>query len=197
MLEKNYKGENMEKMTFYLVLMLVLLILIIWFVKISNKFNRYQVIIEESKKNVDIYLGKRYDTICEMIKVTKSFARHEKGVFSDVMKSRANSSIEGFNKTMYSQDKTIKKIFALAEAYPELKSSEEFLNLQEQIDEENEELAAAKRIVNSNISKLNQDIVSFPNSIIAGMKGLKKANFLYEEDIERKRSISDFDYEVK
>ena len=84
----------------------------------------------------------------------------------------------------------------MAESYPELKSSEEFLNLQSEIDEENEQLAAAKRIVNSNISIFNQEIVSFPTSLISRLNGLKEVEFLDEENIDDKRNIADFDYNI-
>ncbi|MFR6598408.1 MAG: LemA family protein [Finegoldia magna] len=179
------------------IIALIIFIVLIWWVKTSNRFNRYKVVIDESKKNVDIALAKRYDTICEMIKVAKSYARHEASTFSDVIKLRQNANIKEFNATIQNQDKEISKIFALAEAYPDLKSSQEFINLQDEISDENEQLAAAKRIVNNNISIINQEIVSFPKSVVAKSKGLKEMEFLKEQNIDVKRSINEFDYDVK
>lgn len=179
------------------IIALIILIVLIWWVKTSNRFNRYKVVIDESKKNVDIALAKRYDTICEMIKVAKSYAKHESSTFSDVIKLRHNANIKEFNATIQNQDKEISKIFALAEAYPDLKSSQEFINLQDEISDENEQLAAAKRIVNNNISIINQEIVSFPKSVVAKSKGLKEMEFLKEQNIDSKRSINEFDYDVK
>lgn len=179
------------------IIALIILIVIIWWVKTSNRFNRYKVVIDESKKNVDIALAKRYDTICEMIKVAKSYAKHESSTFSDVIKLRQNANIKEFNAAIQNQDHEISKIFAIAEAYPDLKSSQEFINLQDEISDENEQLAAAKRIVNNNISIINQEIVSFPKSVVAKSKGLKEMEFLKEQNIDSKRSISEFDYDVK
>ncbi|MDU2131510.1 LemA family protein [Finegoldia magna] len=179
------------------IIALIILIVIIWWVKTSNRFNRYKVVIDESKKNVDIALAKRYDTICEMIKVAKSYAKHESSTFSDVIKLRQNANIKEFNAAIQNQDREISKIFALAENYPDLKSSQEFINLQDEISDENEQLAAAKRIVNNNISIINQEIVSFPKSVVAKSKGLKEMEFLKEQNIDSKRSISEFDYDVK
>lgn len=179
------------------IIALFILIVLIWWVKTSNRFNRYKVVIDESKKNVDIALAKRYDTICEMIKVAKSYAKHESSTFSDVIKLRQNANIKEFNTAIQNQDKEINKIFALAESYPELKSSQEFINLQDEISDENEQLAAAKRIVNNNISIINQEIVSFPKSVVAKSKGLKEMEFLKEQNIDSKRSINEFDYDVK
>ena len=179
------------------IIALIIFIVLIWWVKTSNRFNRYKVVIDESKKNVDIALAKRYDTICEMIKVAKSYAKHESSTFSDVIKLRQNANIKEFNTAIQNQDKEISKIFALAEAYPDLKSSQEFINLQDEISDENEQLAAAKRIVNNNISIINQEIVSFPKSVVAKSKGLKEMEFLKEQNIDSKRSINEFDYDVK
>lgn len=180
----------------YIIPLLLILFLVIYYVKTANKLRRYHVVIDESKKNIDIALTKRYDTISEMIKVAKSFAKYEKELFADITKSRRNSSISEFNKSLEDQNQAIDKIYALAEAYPELKSSDQFLRLQEEIDDENEQLAAAKRIVNNNISKLNQIIVSFPSSVVAGMKNIKEEEFLIEESVSSKSSIEDFDYEI-
>ena len=179
------------------IIALIIFIVLIWWVKTSNRFNRYKVVIDESKKNVDIALAKRYDTICEMIKVAKSYAKHEASTFSDVIQLRQNANIKEFNATIQNQDKEISKIFALAESYPDLKSSQEFINLQDEISDENEQLAAAKRIVNNNISIINQEIVSFPKSVVAKSKGLKEMEFLKEQNIDSKRSINEFDYDVK
>lgn len=179
------------------IIALIIFIVLIWWVKTSNRFNRYKVVIDESKKNVDIALAKRYDTICEMIKVAKSYAKHETSTFSDVIKLRQNANIKEFNAAIQNQDREISKIFALAESYPDLKSSQEFINLQDEISDENEQLAAAKRIVNNNISIINQEIVSFPKSVVAKSKGLKEMEFLKEQNIDSKRSISEFDYDVK
>lgn len=179
------------------IIALIIFIVLIWWVKTSNRFNRYKVVIDESKKNVDIALAKRYDTICEMIKVAKSYAKHESSTFSNVIKLRQNANIKEFNSAIQNQDREISKIFALAEAYPDLKSSQEFINLQDEISDENEQLAAAKRIVNNNISIINQDIVSFPKSVVAKSKGLKEMEFLKEQNIDVKRSINEFDYDVK
>ena len=179
------------------IIALIIFIVLIWWVKTSNRFNRYKVVIDESKKNVDIALAKRYDTICEMIKVAKSYAKHESSTFSDVIQLRQNANIKEFNTAIQNQNKEISKIFALAESYPDLKSSQEFINLQDEISDENEQLAAAKRIVNNNISIINQEIVSFPKSVVAKSKGLKEMEFLKEQNIDSKRSINEFDYDVK
>ena len=180
----------------YAIAIVAVLVCISNFISASNRLKKYLVKIDESKRNLDIALAKRYDTISEMIKVAKSFAKHETDAFTNIVKLRQEGTISSSNDAIKNQNDAIKEIFALAEAYPELKSSAEFLRLQDEIDDENEKLAAAKRIVNGNISILNQEIVSFPTSIVAKANSIKKMEFLTEEDLDRKKSIENFDYTV-
>lgn len=173
------------------IVLIVLVVLIAWFIGTLNKLRKYMVVIEESRKNVDIALAKRYDTICQMFKVAQSFAKYEKTTLVDLVSLREGLSSSDSSSVIKNQNHAIGKIYALAEAYPELKSSEQFLNLQDEINDENEQLAAAKRIVNSNISTLNQEIVAFPVSLIAKLSGIKQMAFLDEEDLLNKKNIDD------
>ena len=159
-----------------LIPIIVLAVVFFWFIGQSNKLNRYVVSIEESKKTVDITLVKRYDTISEMLKVAKAYAKHEDQVIAN-------------------QNDVLSQIRAVAENYPDLLSSEQFLALQKEIASENEDLAAAKRIVNSNVRVINQEIVSFPTSLVAGFKGMAKFDFL-EEDLQGKRDLKDLNYNI-
>lgn len=179
----------------YTIAIVAVLVCLSNFISASNRLKKYLVKIDESKRNLDIALAKRYDTISEMIKVAKSFAKHETDAFTNIVKLRQEGTISS-NDAIKNQNDAIKEIFALAEAYPELKSSAEFLRLQDEIDDENEKLAAAKRIVNGNISILNQEIVSFPTSLVAKANSIKKMEFLTEEDLDRKKSMENFDYNV-
>ena len=182
-------GDVMDKNTVLICVAIVLVVLIVWFIGMLNRLRKYRVIIEESRKNVDIALAKRYDTICQMLKVAQSFAKYEKTTLVDLVSLREGLGSADSSSIIKNQNHAIGKIFALAEAYPELKSSEQFLNLQEEINDENEQLAAAKRIVNSNISALNQNIVTFPVSFIARLSGIKQMDFISEDDLSNKKNI--------
>lgn len=182
-------GDVMDKNTVLICVAIVLVVLIVWFIGMLNRLRKYRVIIEESRKNVDIALAKRYDTICQMLKVAQSFAKYEKTTLVDLVSLREGLGSADSSSVIKNQNHAIGKIFALAEAYPELKSSEQFLNLQEEINDENEQLAAAKRIVNSNISTLNQNIVTFPVLLIASLSGIKQMAFLDEDNLSNKKNI--------
>lgn len=179
----------------FILLIVVALLFLFWFIGQSNMLNRYVVTIEESKKTVDITLVKRYDTISEMLKVAKAYAKHEEKVFTELVTMRTGGTVQDTNRVIANQNDVLSQIRAVAENYPDLLSSQQFLNLQKEIASENEDLAAAKRIVNSNIRVINQAIVSFPTSIVAGMKGMGKFDFL-EEDLTGKRDLKDLDYNM-
>lgn len=178
-----------DRDTILIVIAIVLVMIIGWFIGTLNRLRKYRVIINESQKNVDIALAKRYDTICQMFKVAQSFAKYEKTTLVDLVSLREGLNSADSSEAMKNQNNAIGKIYALAEAYPELKSSEQFLNLQEEVNDENEQLAATKRIVNSNISALNQNIVTFPVSLIASLSGIKQMDFLDEDDLSNKKNI--------
>ncbi len=178
-----------------LVPVILIVIVLVWFIGQSNMLNRYLVIIEESKKTVDITLVKRFDTISEMLKVAKAYAKHEEKVFSELVALRQGASIQESNHVIANQNDVLAQIRAVGENYPELLSSNQFLALQKEIVDENEDLAASKRIVNSNISQINQAIVTFPTSVVAGIKGIQQVQFLLE-DTQGKKDLSDLDYEI-
>jgi len=182
-------GDVMDENTVLICIAIVLVMIIGWFIGNLNRLRKYRVIIEESQKNVDIAIAKRYDTICQMLKVAQSFAKYEKTTLVDLVSLREGLGSADSSSAIKNQNHAIGKIYALAEAYPELKSSEQFLNLQEEINDENEQLAAAKRIVNSNISTLNQNIVTFPVSLIASLSGIKQMDFISEDDLSNKKNI--------
>ena len=108
---------------------------------------------------------------------------------------RQGASIQESNQVIANQNDVLAQIRAVGENYPELLSSNQFLALQKEIADENEDLAASKRIVNSNISQINQAIVTFPTSIVAGIKGMQQVQFLLE-DTQGKKDLSDLDYEI-
>ncbi len=175
------------------LIVVILVVMLIWFISVSNRLNRYQVVIEESKRTVDITLVKRFDTISEMLKVAKAYAKHEEHVFTELVTLRQGATIQESNQVIANQDDVLAQIRAVGENYPTLLSSQQFTSLQKEIASENEDLAASKRIVNSNISRMNQSIVTFPISIVAGVKGLQQLPFLTEET-QGKKDLNQLDY---
>ena len=158
----------------FIAIVVFALVIVMWFIGESNRLNRYQVMIEEAKRTVDIILVKRYDTISEMLKAAKAYAKHEEKVFTELVALRQGASIQESNQVIANQNDVLAQIRAVGENYPDLLSSNQFLALQKEIADENEDLAASKRIVNSNISQINQAIVTFPTSLVEGIKGMQE-----------------------
>lgn len=168
-----------------LILCILIFIIIMWCISVSNAFNRDIVKIDEADSGIDVALTKRYDVLTKMIAVCKGYAKHEKDTIIDTIKYRKGMSMEERVKANNKMNDTLGKINVLAEAYPELKSSENFKTLQVAIADVEEHLQAARRLYNSNISSYNQRVVSFPSSIIASSKGLTKKEFFEADDAKK------------
>ncbi len=169
----------------YIIIAVVILILIIWYISISNKLNRAIVKIDESLSGIDVALTKRYDVLTKMIEVVKAYSKHEKETLFKVINLRKDMSIKERNDANHDMDENFKKINIVAENYPELKSSENYKTLQQSIADVEEHLQAARRLYNSNVSLYNQLLVSFPTSVIAKNKGMTKKEFFEADEIKK------------
>jgi len=167
------------------ILFLVIVIGVIWFISISNSLNRAIVKIDEASSGIDVALTKRYDTLTKMMDVVKAYAKHEKDTIFEVINLRSNMTVAEKAEANTKMNNNLAKINALAENYPELKSSENYNTLQKSIADTEEHLQAARRMFNSNVSIYNQKIVSFPSSIIANSKGLTKKDFFEADEVKK------------
>lgn len=167
------------------IIVLILVIVVVWYISTCNRLKRAIIKIDEADSGIDIALTKRYDVLTKMLDVAKGYAKHEKETLGEVIKLRKGMSIAEKQEANNKMTDTLGKINVLAEAYPELKSSENFKALQLSISDVEEHLQAARRLYNANISSYNQDIVTFPTSIVAGMKGFTKKEFFEAEDAKK------------
>jgi len=149
------------------IIVLILVIIIVWYISTCNRLKRAIIKIDEADSGIDVALTKRYDVLTKMLDVAKGYAKHEKETLGEVIKLRKGMSIAEKQEANNKMTDTLGKINVLAEAYPELKSSENFKALQLSISDVEEHLQAARRLYNANISSYNQDIVTFPTSIVA------------------------------
>lgn len=169
-------------------IIVVIAIIVIWIISASNRLNRAIVKIDEASSGIDVALTKRYDTLTKMIDVVKGYAKHEKETLFEVINLRKDMTMEEKSKANAKMDENFQKIQVIAEAYPELKSSENYNTLQKSIADVEEHLQAARRLYNANVSSYNQMLVSFPTSIIANNKGLTKKDF-FEADTTKKEDV--------
>lgn len=172
-----------------IAIIIALLIIIFWYIGVYNKLKRYLNKINEADSGIDVALAKRYNLITQMIEVVKGYSKHEKETLVEVVNLRDKMSIKEKIIASESMDRTISKINALIESYPELKASENFLTLQKALVNVEEHLSASRRMYNANVSLFNSEIEYFPSVIVAKNMRLKSKDF-FKASNEEKDNIS-------
>ncbi|MBH1941039.1 LemA family protein [Mobilitalea sibirica] len=150
-----------------------------------NSLRRAEVKIDEALSDIDVALTKRYDVLLKMLDVCKGYAKYEKETILETIKLRSGMNMEVRKEASSEMDQAVSFIHAVAENYPELRSSDNFKQLQAAIMDVEEHLQAARRLYNSNISYLNQRIVSFPTSIVANQINIRPREFFEADEIKR------------
>lgn len=171
-----------------LVVVVVAIIAFIWF--LYNSIIVAKLRVNEALSQIDVQLKRRTDLIPNLVEAVKGYAKHEKQLFEDVTKERANlvsaKSVEEKAKANNQLTETFKSIFAVAEAYPQLRASENFMQLQEEVSDTENKIAYSRQFYNSNVLDYNTKLVIFPNVLIAGMLGFKPAEFFAATEEEKK-----------
>lgn len=165
--------------------LVVVFIIVIWYVSTYNGIKALGIKVDEGLSGIDVALTKRYDTLTKLLDVVKGYQKHEKEILLEVIKLRSGMSMAERNAANTQMDQAANQIKLLAEAYPELKSSNNFIQLQSSIADVEEHLQAARRLYNSNVSAYNTKIVMFPNTIVAGAMGAKEKEFFEAEEAKR------------
>jgi len=173
----------MEKIV-ELILFLVLLI-IIWYVGVSNSIKTAALKVDESESGIDVALTKRYDVLTKMLDTVKGYQKYEQSVLSELVKLRTGMSMTERKAANDAMDKISKDISVLAEGYPELKANTNFVELQKAIVDVEEHLQAARRLYNSNVNAYNTKLVVFPSSIVANKMGAVKRELFEADEIKR------------
>lgn len=155
------------------VLIGVVVIAFLWAIFAYNHFVRMVQRAKEAWADIDVQLKRRYDLIPNLVEATKGYAAHEKGVFEKVTAARAAAMDAGGvaekGKAENQLSQTLKSLFAVAEAYPDLKANQNFLELQRQLADTEDKIQAARRFYNGNVRDLNTAIASFPGNVIADL----------------------------
>lgn len=175
-----------------LLVVVVAVLAVMWYIRTRNLFARLEVKIRESDSGIDVALAKRYDTLTKMLDVAKAYAKHEAEVLEKIVNLRQGMSIEQRSLANGQMSEVLGKINVLAESYPELRSSENFRQLQLSIGDVEEHLQAARRVYNMNVSSFNQLLASWPASIVGNGMQLKPHPFFEAEAKKREDVKMDF-----
>ncbi len=150
-----------------------------------NKIIKLQNRVKGSESGIDVYLNQRFDLIPNLVECVKGYAKHEKELLEKIVKQRTAYSQSKNLKNASELNNNMNRIIAVAENYPELKASEQFLNLQNNLVKMESQLQAARRIYNIDVQRYNSTIQTVPNNIIAKMFGFKEKEFFQIEEYKR------------
>lgn len=156
-----------------LILFVILVIIFMIFVSKYNKFIRARNRVEESFSTMDVFMKKRYDLIPNMVEVVKGYATHESKTLEKIIDARnVAKNANGVQEKMESEQNfqtLIGSLYAIHEAYPQLKADKNFLVLMQQLDDVEIEISNARRFYNAIVNDYNSEIEVFPNNIIASL----------------------------
>lgn len=177
------------------ILIAVVVIVFFWLLTTYNRLVTLRNRVKEAWSQIDVQLKRRSSLIPNLVETVKGYAKHEKEVFENVTKAR--SALMGAKNPGEAADANnqltgaLKSLFAVAEAYPNLRASENFKQLQDELSDTETKVAASRQFYNTNVLDLNNSIETFPSVLIANMFGFQKADFFQASEEEKK------DVEVK
>lgn len=180
-----------------LTIVLIILVLITLFIfGLYNSLVRTKMRVSESWSGIDVQLKRRSDLIPNLIETVKGYAKHEREVFENVTKARSALLGAKNAKEAAQADNALsgalKTLFAVAENYPQLRASENFKHLQEELSDTESKIAYSRQFYNSNVMDYNTKIKVFPNVILAGIFGFTPAEFFEAEEATKEAPKVDF-----
>ena len=170
-----------------LVILALAVIVVVWAIVTYNGLVRLRNLVQEAWRQVDVELRRRYDLIPTLVETVKGYAAHERATFEAVISARAAAQAESVSRAEQGHDettltRTLRGLLAVAEAYPELKADQHFRQLQSQLAETEDRIAAGRRFYNANVRAYNTRIDAFPSSVIAGAFDFEKAEYFEVEE---------------
>ncbi len=179
-------------MSIGIIVLIALGVLAGWLIMIYNGLVKSKNRVDEAWSDIDVQLKRRYDLIPNLISTVKGYAQHERELFEKVTQARAQA-IGAKNPEEQAEAEnilsgTLKSLFAVAEAYPDLKANENFLELQKELTDTEDKIQASRRFYNGNVRDFNTKIQIFPNNLIVGMLGFKEYEF-FEGKEEEKENV--------
>lgn len=174
------------ELTLPLILGAVLVLLVLVVVFLYNKLVALRNRVEEAWADIDVQLKRRYDLIPNLINTVKGYAAHERSVFERVTEARTMAmgaqGIADHGRAENMLTDALKSLFAVAEAYPDLKANQNFLELQRELSDTENKIQSARRFYNASVRDMNTAVQSVPSNIIAGMFKFSNREFFELEE---------------
>ena len=167
----------------------IVALVLLYGVLVYNRLVRRRIRVESAWSQIDVQLRRRYDLIPNLVESVKGYAEHERELFEDVAKARSQAqSAAGVQAQAEAENqvtRTLNRLLAVAENYPDLKASQNFLALQEELTGTESRIAYARQFYNDQVAKLNTLVQSFPSRIVAGMGHFEPREFFEIEEPAR------------
>ena len=170
-----------------IVIVALLLVIGLWVAGTYNGFIRVRNLVQEAWRQIDVELTRRHDLIPNLVETVKGYAAHERGVFDEVAQARSAAVSGGQGPVQQAATENqltqaLGRLFAVAEAYPVLRASENFQQLQAELASTEDRIAAGRRFYNANVRALNTKVESFPSNVIANLFHIGRAEYFETED---------------
>jgi LemA protein len=172
-----------------LIILAIIIVILGWIIMAYNGLVTLRMRSKEAWADIDVQLRRRYDLIPNLVETVKGYAAHESGLFEKVTAARAaalsaekSGNPAEMAKAENALSGTLKTLFAVSENYPQLRASENFQKLQDELTDTEDKIQAARRFYNGNVRDLNIKIETVPTNIIASMFGFKKMEFFELEE---------------
>ena len=170
-----------------MILWIVLGVIVLWLIFTYNGLITSRNRVDEAWSDIEVQLKRRYDLIPNLVNTVKGYASHESGVFEKVTQARTAAMNAGGMPDKLQRENllsgALKSLFAVAEAYPDLKANQNFMQLQSDLTDTENKIQAARRFYNGNVRDFNTKLQVFPTNMIAGMLNFKSREFF---DIDEK-----------
>ncbi len=185
-------------MTTTLILLGLLVLIVVFLIGIFNRFAKNRNVVNDAWSNIDVALKRRYDLIPNLVETVKGYAKHEKSTLEEVIKAR-NAAMEVPKGDINAQIKaenqlqqTLRSIFALSEAYPDLKANVNYLDLQEKLNLIEENLERSRRYYNGSVRENNTYGESFPGVLFASTFKYQHFDFFETDEVSKTNVKVDF-----
>ena len=178
-----------------LVVVALVVVVLLWAVAQYNGFVRLRNLVQESWRQIDVELHRRHDLIPNLVESVKGYAAHERGVFDEVTRARAAAAGPGAGPAEQAAQENalnaaLGRLLAVAENYPVLRASENFQQLQAELANTEDRIAAGRRFYNANVRELNTKVETFPANVIANMFGFTRAEYFEVDDPQIRQAPS-------
>lgn len=168
------------------IVLIIIAVIIIALIALYNNLVKLSQRVKNAWAQVDVQLKRRYDLIPNLVNTVKGYAAHEQGTFEKITQARAAAisatTVEEQAKAENAITQSLKSLFAVAEAYPELKANTNFLQLQTELSDTENKISFSRQFYNDTVQKFNTAIQLFPANIFAGMMGFKSVDYFAVED---------------